>query len=284
MGYRLNLAQIAFLLDHFYSGNSLRNTSRLFRTLFQIPISPPTILRRMQEWVEKVDYALSLAIENKETGFVFSFGDIWEIDEMYIKQGRKYLALMIVRDLKTGFDLGVNIIEAHPDPDRRKPSITSDEVAVALENAKNTAHKNPMELRCDGLQSYENAVEKVFGHDTVLSIRTRVEGRGQNQSIEGHNGVLRSRLKAMRSLHGKESSITVLKGLIINYNFVSPSPALSDRTPAKVALGKTTIDRRYTWQTLLELAKAHEPKLEKKLKPEIKPELRKMTLDMYIPS
>jgi len=282
MGYRLTLAQIAFILDLFYSGVSMRRVSRLFRTTYQIPVSPSKIERLKQEWVKKVDDAINIAIEKREDGFVLVFGDIWEVDEIYIKQNKTYVALMIVRDLKTGFDLGINIIETKQDPDRQKPSITSNEVTIALENARKTAHRCPKELRCDGLQAYEKAVEKVFGHDSILTIRKRVDGRGQNQSIEGHNGVLRSRIKAMKSLHGKESSIFTLKGLIINYNYVDTSPALYDMTPYEMASGKTTVDGRRTWLSLLELARKHEPIPENQFKPETAPELRKTTLDFWV--
>ncbi len=244
MGYRLTLEQYAYLLDLFYAGICLRKLSRLFRAHYGIPISPATILRRILYWVKEVDEALTYYIEKGEYSFEFQFGDIWETDEMFLRLGKNELALMVVRDLKTGFDVGINI--DYP--------VTIEAVKVAFRNAVDTAKKSPVEVRCDGLPVYDQAAKDVFGTKTKLSVYKREDDRGQNQAIEGHNGVFRVRFNAMKSLHSKEKSPLIIKGLVIDYNFVNPSPSLSDMTPAEVALNKKSIDGKHSWFLLLKLA------------------------------
>ena len=170
-GYSLTLQQIAYLLDHFYAGVSLRKLKRLFRAFYGIPISEATILRRILFWVPAVDEALSYNIEKGGGNFDFKFGDRWETDEMFFPMGKLELALMIVRDSKTGFDIGVNI----------DFSVTIKGVTIAFKNAKLTAKKSPIELRCDGLNVYQPAAKEAFGNDNQLSIQKK-EDKGEKRS------------------------------------------------------------------------------------------------------
>lgn len=247
MGYKLTIEQIAFILDLFYAGLSLRRVSQIFRNRYGLPLSPSTILRRILCWVRDVDEAITYFMERGERGFQLKVGDTWEIDELHVTLKEKNRPLIIVRDLKTTFDVGTNLAE----------TVTIDAVKVALTRAKSVAHRCPSELRCDGLPVYEGAARDVFGSSTMLSIHKRVRKMGQNQSIEGHNTAFRSRLKVMRSLHSKDKSPIILKGLIIDYNFVRPSSVLVGVTPAERALSKRSIDGKHSWFTLLELTESY---------------------------
>jgi hypothetical protein len=270
-GYNLSLQQYAYLLDHFYAGVSLRKLKRLFRALYGIPISEATILRRILYWVQAVDEALAYHIEKGEGDFNFKFGDIWETDEMFFSMGKTELALMVVRDLKTGFDVGINI--DYP--------VTIQAVKIEFENAKFTAKKCPTELRCDGLNVYEPAAKEVFGNKTKLSINKKEDKRGKNSAIEGHNSVFRARFNAMKSLHSKEKSHIIVKGAVINYNFVDPSLSLNEMTPAEVALNKKPIDGIHSWLPLLKLAVDFK-KNNNSTKRHRKPRLKISTLDSFV--
>jgi hypothetical protein len=244
VGYKLTLEQSAFILDLFYAGLSLRKISQIFRARYGLPLSPATILRRILQWVTDVDIAITYFLEKGENGFELDVGDIWEIDEMYFPYKRGKLLLIIVRDLKTAFVLGA--ILAY--------TVTSEAVKNALIAAKAVAHKCPLELRCDGLPVYDGAVKDVFGSSTKLSVHKRVGKMGQNQSMEGSNGVFRNRFKAMRSLHSAEKSPIIMRGLVIDNNWVRYSTVLFGRTPAELALKKEPIDGKHSWLMLLELA------------------------------
>ena len=267
-GYDLTLQQIAYLIDHFYAGVSLRKLKRLFRALYGIPISEATILRRILYWVQAVDEALIYYIAKGGDDFDFKFGDRWETDEMFFPMGKTKLALMVARDLKTGFDVGYNI--DYP--------VTIEAVKIEFKNAKTTAKKCPIELRCDGLNVYEPAAREVFGNETKLSVQVKDDKRGKNSAIEGHNGVFRARFNAMKSLHSKEKSHIIIKGAIINYNFVDPSPSLNEMTPAEVALNKKPIDGMHSWLTLLKLTVSYK-KIEGKKRKRSK--LMNSTLDQF---
>lgn len=268
-GYKLTLKQYAYLLDHFYAGMSLRKLKRTFRALFGIPISEATILRRILYWIQIVDEALAYHIEKGGDNFDFKFGDKWETDEMFFPMRKKELSLMIVRDLKTGFDIGYNISN----------SVTIEAVKIEFKNAKNTAKKSPLELRCDGLNVYEPASKEEFGNETKVSVHKKEDKRGKNSAIEGHNGVFKARFNSMKSLHSEEKSPIIIKGMIIDYNFVNPSPSLGDMTPAEVALNKKPIDGVRSWLSLLKLAVEYRKSVGVRKKKRAKP--KDSTLDEF---
>jgi hypothetical protein len=271
LGYRLTLKQLALIIDLFYAGVCMRKISRIFRAHYGIPTSPATILRRILYWVEEVDGALIHLLERGGLG-EFLFGDVWEIDEMYLKLRSGELALIIVRDLKTGFDLGWNL--TYP--------VTTESVKITLEKAKATAKKCPLELRCDGLPVYDAAARGVFGNQTTLSIHKRIGKMGQNQAQEGHNGTFRARFNAMKSLHSREKSPIIVNGLIIDYNFVNPSPALSDMTPAEVAQNRKPVDERRSWLMLLEHAVSYKKSVHDPQKTDRRVKNGNSTLDRFL--
>ncbi len=244
MGYKLTLDQIALILSLFYGGISLRRACTIFRENCGLPISPPTIFRHIVRRVEVVDETVMFLMKSKKLDFKLHTGDVWEIDEIYLKVREKSAPLIIVRDLKTSFFLGRNFVD----------SVTSRAVKVALTLAKNLAHKCPEELRCDGHASYKRAVRVVFKDKTKLTVHKREGKRGMNQSIEGTFSVLRGRLRSMRSLHSLARSPVIVKGLILDHNFVRPSVVLGNRTPAEMALRWKPLDGKGGWLFLLKLA------------------------------
>ena len=256
MGYRLTLGHIAYILDGFYGGWSLRRTSANFRRRFGLPISPPTILRRVADWVEIVDEAVAYFVkegksvrihgEKRQFGFKLQFGDVWEIDEIYLPVEDKDLPLIVVRDLKTVFIIVANLAET--------PNYEATKQTLAF--AKAFVRKYPVEIRGDGNPAYPRAVRVVFRGKTKFTVHKRVGRMGMNQSIEGSFSTLRSRLKAMRSLHSMNLSPIIVKGVILDYNFVRVSEVLGGKTPAEMALRWQLIDCTVGgWSFLLGLAK-----------------------------
>jgi len=262
MGYKLTSDAIALILDLFYGGISLRRISLIFRRRFDLPISPPTILRLVSYWVKATDEALSHVIEKRELGFNLRTGSIWEIDETYVKIENKNFPLIVVRDLSTAFIIIAILASA----------VTTQAVKKALALAKTLASKCPAELRSDGHPAYPRAVRAVFRGKTRLVVNERVDGKGMNQSIEATFSQLKGRIKAMRGLHSREISVIILKGLIIDYNFAKPSEVSGGRTPAEVAFGKTPIDNKGGWYMLLDLAKWHRRRIANSKKPKCEDE------------
>ena len=256
MGYRLTLGHIAYLLDGFYGGWSLRRTSANFRRIFGLPISPPTILRRMVGPINIVDKAVVHFLKigksahthqkKRKISFKLQLGDVWEIDEIYLKLEDKKLPLIVIRDLQTSFIIVANLAEVANYKATRQ----------ALSLTKTLAPEYPVEIRGDGNPAYPRTVRVVFRSKTKFTVHKRVGRMGMNQSIEGTFSTLRSRLKAMRSLHSTKLSPIIVKGLILDYNFVRTSEVLGGKTPAEMALHWQPIDYQVGgWCFLLGLAK-----------------------------
>lgn len=244
MGYKLSLSQKSLILELFYAGLPSRRISRILRNRFNLPKSPPTIIRQVVDSAKIAHEAVSYLLENKALGFRLQTGSIWEIDEMYVKLRERRLPWIVVRDLSTAFVISEKLAY----------TVTSDAVEETLAKAKILSHKCPAELRCDGHSAYPKAVQAVFKGRTRLSVNPRIDDRGMNQSIEAMFSQLRSRIKIMRGLHSIEASPIILRGLILDYNFVRPCEALGGITPAELALHRRTLNGKCGWDMLLTLA------------------------------
>jgi len=272
MGYRLTLKQIAFVFELFYGGVPLRRASTIFRDIYELPISPSTILRRIVNWGKVVDETTTFLIKNRKLGFDLHVGDVWEIDEIYLKVRNKRAPLIAVRDLRTSFFVGGNFAD----------SVTSKAVKVALALARDLAHKCPRELRCDGHAAYNRAVRAVFRGETKLVVHKRDGRKGQNQSIEGTFSVLRSRLRRMKSLHSFETSFAIVKGLVLDHNFVRSSVVLGNRTPAELALRWKPLDGKGGWLFLLGLADYYKKRVLNPPRQKKSPNADQSTLDTFL--
>ena len=255
MGYKLSLEQIAFILEAFFGGISIRRIVCQFRDRYGLPISASTVLRLIVKWVqlsyEAVMFFLSegrilIAGSKLKLDFKLHLGDIWEIDETYLPVRGKRLPLVLVRDLKTGFIIVGKLVW----------SVTANAIKEVLIIAKSLAFKCPKELRCDGLQSYARPVKVVFKGNTKLSIHKREGDMGMNQAMEGTIRALKDRLKKMLGLHSFKVSPIIVIGVILDFNFVRRSEALGGKTPAELALRrKPLLSRGEGWLFLLKLAK-----------------------------
>jgi len=256
MGYNLTLCCIVFILNEFYGGCSLRRISVNFREIFSLPISPPTILRRIADAVRIVDEAVTFFLKARNSKHTYGkkrrfclrlqLGKIWEIDEIFIRLEDEKYPLIVVRDLKTGFIIVALLSE----------TASYEAIKQALSLTKAFVRKYPAEIRGDGNPAYPRAVRVVFRGKTKFTLHKKVGRKGMNQSIEGTFSGLRSRLKTMRGLHSRELSPIIIKGLILDYNFVRVSDVLGGKTPAEMALHWKPIDCKVGgWRFLLGLAK-----------------------------
>lgn len=250
MVYTLTLKQQAFILSSFFGGFSIRRLTVEFRTLFYIPISSSTIYRLISNTIPRVDHVISYLLTLGKV-YTVRAGDVWEADGTYTK-GVK-ICLIPVRDLKTGFILG------------SVQSRTEDEVSIenALREAKEVAHKCPKIFRCDGNPAYVKAAKKVFRNKTKVEVYKRVGRMGQNQAIEGYFSAFKDRLKSMHGMHSEARSRILLRGLVIDHNFVRSIDDFKHRTPAEMVginIGSLFGDK---WLTLLELTKHYEKELKK---------------------
>ncbi len=90
--------------------------------------------------------------------------------------------------------------------------------------------------------------------------RVGIRARETNQIIERKHGTLKDRLKPMRGLKKDESADKILKGYVVNYNFVRPHLSLKGKTPAQEAGIGEGLD---SWLSLITLMQQHETIQEK---------------------
>jgi hypothetical protein len=250
MGYPpLTKFQRAYILEQFYGKGGLRQISFNFRNNFNLPLSPPTLLRRIIDNVKIISETIDILIKNeyvanKKSMFRPNLGNIWEIDETPVKIGKEFYPLIVVKDLKTCYFVAASI----------EKSSTIETTTKTLISSKNLARKCPVEIRGDGNTVYEKAVKRAFNGKTKLTINKKIGQMGQDQSIEGtFGGSIKSWIKSKRSLHSWSIAPIILKGYFLNYHFARPCEALCGRTPAEVAMEWNPIDKRSGWQTLLGL-------------------------------
>ncbi|MCD6239993.1 DDE-type integrase/transposase/recombinase [Candidatus Bathyarchaeota archaeon] len=238
--YSLNLEQMARILCDFYGGKPLRRIAHDFRDDYGIPISPPTIYRRIILSVARVDDFLSYRLK-RDPDFRVRVGGVWEADGTF---ARMDLSLISVRDLTTAFALGNSISKSENQASAEK----------AFREAKEIAHRKPEKLRIDGNPALYKAARKVLGNDVCIEVKKKVGVMGANTSIEGFNSIIKSRIRRMRGVHSSEASKIIIRGLIIDYNFARPSEVIGGITPAEKA--KLNIRRLFpnAWLTLLDLA------------------------------
>jgi|GEM_PF-2304501 len=258
MGYKLRLEQIAFIMDAFFGGMSIRRIVCQFRDRYGLPISASTVLRLIVKWVQLsykavtfflLEGGILIASSKLKLDFKLHLGDICEVDETYLPIRGKRLPLILVRDLKTGFIIVGKLV----------CGVTINAIKRTLMIAKSLAFKCPKELRCDGLQSYARPVKVVFKGKTKLSIHKREGDMGMNQAIEGTIRVLKDRLNKMLGLHSNKVSPIIVMGVILDFNFVRRSEALGGKTPAELALRrKPLLSQGEGWLFLLKLAKHYQ--------------------------
>jgi len=219
--YSLNLEQMARILRDFYGGKSLRRISQDFREDFGFPISPATIYRRVVEGVSRVDNFLSHHLK-RDKNFRVMVGDIWEADGTF---PRKDMSLIIVRDLGTTFTLGSSFSKSENQKSAKQ----------AFREAKQIARKCAKILRVDGNPALYNTARKFFKNETQIEIKKKIGRMGLNTSIEGFNNILKGRIRSMHGVHSWEASTIIIRGLIIDYNFVRQSEAIGRKTPAETS-------------------------------------------------
>lgn len=253
LGYKLTDKQIAFILDIFYGGSSLRRIASIFRHFFGLPISPPTVLRRVVGWSELCHEAILYFLKAGEIvlpskakiEFKLHLGNIWEIDETYIPFKGEQRPLILLRDLKTGFMFG-----------KLTNSVTKSEIKEVLKMARSLTCSPPEEIRCDGLHAYAKPVKAVFNGQTKLSVHKREGRRGMNQAIEGTIRAFKDRIKRMLGLHSCRVSPIIIRGSLLDYNFVRRSEALGGKTPAELAIKQKPLMNQWeSWLFLIKMGK-----------------------------
>jgi putative transposase len=197
-------------------------------------------------WVKKLT-KIGLAEDKKHTPQV---GDKWLADECVIKlkDGKKYWLINVI-DYDTRFLL----------VSRLSSSRGIKDICLAFKAAKDKAKKSPKLMLTDGLKSYIDGCELVFGADTKHIVTSPFERKELSTNIvERWHGTLKDRLKPMRGMDKSETHQLILEGFILYYNYLRPHESLG-KTPAEAA----KID--FPYKSFLDIIKSQIPKPPSKL-------------------
>jgi transposase-like protein len=174
-------------------------------------------------WVKKLT-KIGLAEDKKHTPNV---GDKWLADECVIKlkDGKKYWLINVI-DYDTRFLLVSRLSSTRGIKD----------ICLAFKTARDRAKKSPKVMLTDGLKSYIEGCELVFGGDTRHIVTSPFERKELSTNIvERWHGTLKDRLKPMRGMDKSETHQLILEGFILYYNYLRPHESLKGKTPAEVA-------------------------------------------------
>lgn len=193
-------------------------------------------------WVKRLT-KVALAEAKNHTPKV---GDKWLADEcvLKLKDGKKYWLINVI-DYDTRFLLASRLFNSRG----------IKEICLTFKTAKDRAKKSPKLMLTDGLKSYIDGTDLVFGSDTKHIVTTPFEKKELSTNIiERWHGTLKDRLKPMRGMDKSETHQLVLEGFILNYNYLRPHESLRGKTPAEVA--KVT----FPFRSWLDVIKSQIPK------------------------
>jgi transposase-like protein len=200
-------------LDGYFSGMSLKKTGRHIYQDSKVIPSHDSIYK----WIVRF-----VPIANREAEkYVPKVSSKWLCDETVIPVAGKKLWLHICIDSETRFFLASHLSSTR----------TTRDSQILLEKAKKRAGDCiPSVVITDGLKSYIDAVELVFGSDSRHIQSSPFDKIASTNTIERWHGTLKERIKVLRGLHDKTTAELWLTGFIITYNF------LGHMNPLKIGL------------------------------------------------
>ncbi len=201
------------ILDLYFKGISLRGIQDHLKQFHNLSLDHSNILRRIQKYSKVInDYVKTLKPELSEQ---------WHTDEMKIQAGGKWKWLWNVMDKETRYLITRKVSDKRRIKDSRN----------VLNQAKETAQKEPTFLITDGCVSYGRSIKrelKETNHIRLTSIRDK---RINNNNIERLNGTIRDRIKVMRGMQNLETADLMTETYANYYNHIKIHSALGT-TPA----------------------------------------------------
>jgi putative transposase len=215
---QFSVAIMGSALDGYFSGMSLKKTGRHIYRDNKVMPSHDSIYKWIVQFVP---------IANKEAEkHIPQVSGRWICDETVIPIAGKKLWLHTCIDSRTRFFLASHLSHTRTTKDSR----------VLLEKAEKRAGGYiPLAIITDGLRSYIDAVEQVFGSDTKHIQSSPFETEYSTNIIERWHGTLKDRIKTLRGLHNLYTARVWLDGFELDYNFFRPHESLNNETPAKRA-------------------------------------------------
>jgi transposase-like protein len=228
---------IAFAMDLYYDGMSVRKIQRQISYLFKVKVSQVTV----HNWITKYSILVKQYVDTLKA----DLGDIWHVDETALKVKGKQKWFWEIIDEKTRF-----MVAEHLSPSRK----TKDSLKL-FKDAHKKAIKKPRIIYSDGCFAYRKGFSKVFWdhHRSCQLIQNvGINGRVHQNMVERLHGTLKDMLRARRGMDQGTKTEAMLDGWFVYYNFLRPHSSLGGKTPAETASIKLNLDNR--WESLIDLA------------------------------
>ena len=103
---------------------------------------------------------------------------------------------------------------------------------AVLYEAKGRTIGIPNQIVSDGMMTYPDAIERVFGADSEHIRAKGLTAEINTNIIERFHGTVKERTKVMRGLRTIETARKFLDGWLVHYNFFRPHTSLKDMTPS----------------------------------------------------
>jgi putative transposase len=243
--HRRSLRTIAFALDLYFRGLSLRKVADHLRQAHGESVSPATI----HGWLGRFGPAAARWMDSLEP----RTGEQWNADETVVKVNGSPRWIWNVMDASTRYLLATHVTRVRRSRDAR----------VLLRRAKGATPDRPLAVLTDGLSSYRTAVgrelafrsggEVVNPHVRVPSIRAK----RSNNLVERLHGTEKDRIKVLRGFHSTTGPKQFIEGFRAHYNMVRPHGAVGT-TPA-VAAGLPDLGG-FRWEGILRESRRRPPR------------------------
>ncbi len=228
---------IAFAMDLYYEGMSIRKIERQIQYLFKVKVSSVAIYK----WINKY----STLTKNYTDTLKADLGDIWHVDETVIKIKGENKWFWEIIDERTRFMVAEHLSNTRTIKDSK----------ILFKDARNRTIRKPRIIYADGCFAYPKGFNLHFGdrnRTCRLIQNVGINGRVHQNMVERLHGTLKDMMRARRGMDQMDKTGTMLDGWFVFYNFLRPHSSLGGKTPAEAAGIKLDLTDR--WESLIDLA------------------------------
>lgn len=228
---------IAFAMDLYFEGMSVRKIERQIQYLFKVKVSPVSIYK----WITKYS---TLTKQYTDT-LKADLGDIWHVDETAIKIKGNQKWFWEIIDERTRFMVAEHLSNTRTIKDSK----------ILFKDARNRCIRKPRIIYADGCFAYKKGFTLHFGdrgRTCHLIQNVGINARPHQNMIERLHGTLKDMIRTRRGMDQMDKTETMLDGWFVYYNFLRPHSSLGGKTPAEAAGIKLNLENR--WESLIDLA------------------------------
>lgn len=222
-------------LNMYFNGESYRDVAETLAML-----GYPVTHKAVEKWVSKYVPLIKSFLDSIRP----RLSGRWRIDEMHVTVGGRRMYLYAIIDDESRFWISVQMA----------PTKNTADIRPLMRRGMRLAGRNPEVLTSDGAPNIKKACDDVYrapglARKTDQERHIHFNGDRNNNKSESFNGVVRERVKAMRSLKRPDSP--VIEGMRIHHN-TRPHTGLGGISPCD-RIGMV-VEGDNKWVTLIQNA------------------------------